>query len=405
MILKIAWRNIWRNPTRSLVVIMAMFVGMLFGLFSSTFMTGWMQQRLNDGIETETSHIQLHHPQFKNTDDQNIYISQALEKREQILLLPGVNGVSERFKIQAMVASAETSTGIMVLGANPQQEKQVINLSEKIVAGDWFESQRRHSIVIGQKLAEKLKVRLRSKIVLRLQDADGNITGGAFRVTGIFKTINTSFDEAYVWVQKNDLQKLTLLPADAAHEIAVHVENQEMQMQIVNKLTSLYPDLLTESWQDVSPELGYLTEVGNTYQYFLVIIILLALGFGIVNTMLMVVLERLRELGMLMAVGMNKRRIFTMIVLESIMLSIVGGFSGILGGIGLTEYLQIDGIDLSLWGEGLTEWGFAPIVFPMYDVPMVVTIAALVIITGIIASLYPAYKGLKLNPSEAIRVI
>lgn len=405
MILKIAWRNIWRNPTRSMVVIMAMFVGMLFGLFSSTFMTGWMQQRLNDGIETETSHIQLHHPQFKNTDDQNTYINQARKKGEQILALPGVDGVSERVKIQAMVASAETSTGILVMGINPQQEKQVINLPEKIVAGDWFESKKRNSIIIGQKLAEKLKVRLRSKIVLRLQDVDGNITGGAFRVTGIFKTINTSFDEAYVWVQKNDLQKLTLLPADAAHEIVVHVENQELLTQTVNEISILYPNVLTESWQDVSPELGYLTEVGNTYQYFLVIIILLALGFGIVNTMLMVVLERVRELGMLMAVGMNKRRIFTMIVLESIMLSIVGGFSGILGGIGLTEYLQIDGIDLSLWGEGLTEWGFAPIVFPMYDVPMVVTIAVLVIITGIMASLYPAYKGLKLNPSEAIRVI
>ncbi|MBI9063397.1 MAG: ABC transporter permease [Marinilabiliaceae bacterium] len=405
MILKIAWRNIWRNPTRSMVVITAMFVGMLFGLFSSTFMTGWMQQRLNDGIETETSHIQMHHPQFKNADDQNTYINQVGQKRQQILAISGVNGVSERFKIQAMVASAETSTGIMILGVNPRQEKQVINLPEKIVAGDWFKSKKRNSIVIGQKLAEKLKVRLRSKIVLRLQDADGNITGGAFRVIGIFKTINTSFDEANVWVQKNDLQKLTLLPADAAHEIVVHVENQEMLIQTVNEISTLYPDVLTESWQDVSPELGYLTEVGNTYQYFLVIIILLALGFGIVNTMLMVVLERVRELGMLMAVGMNKRRIFAMIVLESIMLSIVGGFSGILGGIGLTEYLQIDGIDLSLWGEGLTEWGFAPIVFPIYDVPMIITIAALVIITGIIASLYPAYKGLKLNPSEAIRVI
>ncbi len=405
MVLKIAWRNIWRNPTRSLVVIMAMFIGMLFGLFSSTFMTGWMQQRLNDGIETETSHIQLHHPQFRNADDQNTYIQQAREKVDKILTIPGVNGVSERLKVQAMIASAETSSGITVIGAYPQQEKQVINLPDKIIDGDWFVSDKNNQIVIGHKLADKLKVRLRSKIILRLQDADGNITGGAFRVTGIFKTINTSFDEAFVWVRKNDLQKLSLLPTDAAHEIVVHIEDQAQMLLTVNEITGLCPDEITESWQDVSPELGYLTEIGNTYQYFLVIIILLALGFGIVNTMLMVVLERVRELGMLMAVGMNKRRIFTMIVLESIMLSIVGGFSGIIGGIGLTEYLQLDGIDLSLWGEGLTEWGFAPIVYPMYDVSMVVTIAILVILTGIIASIYPAYKGLKLNPSEAIRVI
>lgn len=405
MILKIAWRNVWRNPTRSLVVILAMFIGMLFGLFSSTFMTGWMQQRLNDGIETETSHIQIHHPEFKNSDDLNTYIANADQLGQQIKQIEGVNGVSERLKIQAMVASAETSTGIMILGVDPNSESQVINLPEKIIEGNWFESKRRNSVVIGQKLADKLKVKIRSKIVLRLQDAEGNITGGAFRVVGIFKTINSTFDERFVWVTKKDLNKLTLLPDDIAHEIAVHVEDQKLLAHTVEQIKALNPDVITESWQDVSPELGYLTEIGNTYQYFLVIIILLALGFGIVNTMLMVVLERIRELGMLMAVGMNKRRIFTMIVLESIMLSIVGGFAGIAGGIGLTEYLQIDGIDLSLWGEGLTQWGFAPIVYPMYDVSMVITISILVILTGILASLYPAYKGLKLNPSEAIRVI
>lgn len=405
MMLKIAWRNVWRNPTRSLVVILAMFVGMLFGLFTSTFMTGWMQQRLQDGIDTETAHIQIHHPGFLLSDDLMDFIPQADIMACIIRQMSSVVGVSARLKIQAMIASAETATGVQVLGVDPVEERRVVNLSDKLVGGTWFDENRGNSIIIGQKLADELNIRLRSKIVLRLQDVDGNITGGAFRVTGIYKTINSTFDGLNVWVRKSDLQQLTLLPSGAAHELAIRVNSQDVLNQTVQELTTHFPEVKTQGWQDVSPELGYLTEIGNTWQYLMVVIVLLALGFGIVNTMLMVVLERIRELGMLMAIGMSRQRVFGMIVLESIMLSMVGGFAGILGGIGLTEWLNHTGVDLSIWGEGLTEWGFAPIVYPTYNLNMVVTIAIMVVLTGILASLYPAYKGLKLNPSDAIRTL
>lgn len=405
MILKIAWRNIWRNPLRSLVVISALTIGMFAGLFSSTFINGWMQQRIRDGVETETSHIKVQSKAFIQSQDFENSFLNADSLAEVYRSVSNVNGVSPRLIIMSMAATAETATGVKVLGVDPDNEREVVNISEKLIEGNWFEDKKRNSIIIGHKLADKLKIGLRKKIILRFQDSSGTITGGSFRVGGIYKTINNSFDEMNVWVRETDLRRIALLPVGTAHEIAVHVEDGDLMASTVEQLHQKSDNLIVRDWRSFSPEFGYIDEMGNMYNYIFIIIILLALGFGIVNTMLMVVMERVHELGMLMAVGMHRISIFKMIVIETILLCITGGFTGILLGVGLTEYYAKYGVDLSVWSDGLQEWGFNPIVYPEYDMPMVITIAILVIITGILASFYPARKALKLNPSEAVRVI
>ncbi|MDZ7606524.1 MAG: FtsX-like permease family protein [Cyclobacteriaceae bacterium] len=141
----------------------------------------------------------------------------------------------------------------------------------------------------------------------------------------------------------------------------------------------------------------------DVMMYIFIIIILLALLFGIINTMLMVVLERVKELGMLMAVGMNKPRIFMMILYESIFLSLTGGFIGIGGGVLIAKYFETHAINLSAWAEAYTDLGYDPFVYTVLDWGLITNVAAMVIITGITAALYPAYKALQQDPSEALR--
>lgn len=405
MILKVSWRNIWRNPTRSLVIMGALLVGMFSGVFTSTFMHGWLQQRIRDGVETEISHLRVQTPEFKKTGDFENFLTNTSKVENYVLSLDHVDGVSPRISIQAMISSAETATGVQLHGVNPEKESAVININEKIVDGKWFEGVKRNPIIIGEKLANKLKIKLRSKVVITMQDAEGNIVSGAFRVAGIYKTINSSFDEMNIWTRKSDIQKLTALPTDASHEILVHADDYDYIDPVTEKISNQYASLITQSWHKFSPEFAVLTEMGNMYMYIFVVIILLALGFGIVNTMLMVVLERVHELGMLMAVGMNKKRIFSMIMIETLFLSIIGGFSGIVCGIWATNYFGKTGIDLSIWSDGLEEWGYSAIIYPAFDWSTMLVIAILVILTGIIAAIYPAYRALKLAPAEAIRVI
>ena len=405
MLIKVSWRNVWRNPTRSLIVIGALLVGMFSGVFTSTFMNGWMQQRIRDGVETEISHLRIQDPEFKKSEDFTNYFTGVDKMETFIRSISEVNGVSPRLSALTMIASAETATGVKLLAVDPEKEQTVINIPDKIIEGAWFQGIKRNPIIIGDKLAKKLKVKLRSKLVITLQDINGNIVSAAFRVAGIYKTVNTSFDETHVWARKSDIMNITSFPKDAAHEILVHTSNYKKISGIVDKISKEFPKMSVLSWQKFSPEFAVLTEMGNMYLYMFVVIILLALGFGIVNTMLMVVMERVHELGMLMAVGMNKKRVFSMIMIETLFLSVIGGFAGIAAGIWATDYFGQSGIDLSLWSEGLEEWGYSAIIFPEYDWSMMFVIALMVLLTGIIAAIYPAYRALKLAPAEAVRVI
>lgn len=403
MIPSVAWRNIWRNPLRSGIIITAIAIGMFAGVFSATFMKGWMAQRLEAGVETETSHIQIHDPDFRENYDIRQFITNGYELAEQIATNPAINGVSPRVTIQSMIASAETGTGVKIMGIIPEKEKQVTSLSEYVTEGDYFESISRNPIVIGKKLAEKLKIRLKSKVVITLQDADGHLTGGAFRVCGIFNTANSMYEASNVFVRYEDLARLGMLPEGVAHEIIVHLHDQNELEATTLELRDQHSSLEVLNWKEITPELGYLNEIGNLYTYIFVIIILLSLGFGIVNTMLMVVMERVREIGMLMAIGMGKLRVFLMLMLETILLTLTGGTIGIALGLGASLTLKQNGINLSNWAQGLEDFGYSPIVYPVVEVEMVVVIILLVMLTGIFASVYPARKALKYNPAEAIR--
>ena len=404
MILSISWRNIWRNKTRSFVVITAVALGICAGVFSTAFMKGMMDHRTQSAISTEISHIQIHRQNYRQENSLQLYMNESMAVVEQIKKINHVKGVSQRIIIQSMIASAETSSGVKIAGIYPENEKMVTNLSTKLVEGKYFKGVAKNPVVIGQKLADKLNVKLHSKIVITLQDMDNNITAGAYRIAGIFKTSNSNFDEMNVFVRYDDLSRLLALPEGASHEIAIFVDDNEMVDTIQNKVKEFIPDYEILNWKEISPELSYLTEIMDMYMYIFIIIILLALLFGIINTMLMVILERRKEIGMLMAVGMNKIKVFTLILVETVQLSLVGGVVGVFAGGLISAYFETHAINMSMFAEGLSKIGWDSMVYCSVEIDMIFNVTIMVIIAGIIASVYPAYKALKYDPAEALRM-
>jgi len=242
-----------------------------------------------------------------------------------------------------------------------------------------------------------------SKIILTFLDMDNNQTGAGFRVCGIFRTNNDMFEGMSVFVPAGELRALTGMKEGRWHRLIARLDNNDLTDEVTGQAQVDLPGYEVLSWKEISPDLAMIADfMGQIYGVFMAII-LAALAFGIVNTMLMAVLERTRELGMLAAIGMNRKKIFSMIMFESIFLSVVGGFAGM----GLAEAViavtQKNGINLMKYSEGMEAFGYSAHLFPTIDAGFFVSTTILIVLTGILASIYPARKALKLNPVEAIR--
>lgn len=404
MLVKIAWRNVWRNGLRSSVVITSIALGIWAGLFVISVSSGLNEQRTKDALNTYISHLQIHNPEF--IKDNNVefridnieHVQQTLENNEN------VKAFSERVVLSGMVSSSAGGFGARITGVNPEKEKVISVMHQKVIDGAYFENVRRNPVLIGKKLAERLKVSVRKKIVLTFQKDNGDIVTGAFRVVGIYKTANAKADEMNVFIRSSDAKRL--LEENAGyHEVAVISSNLADIDTIASTISSQLPDLSVRSWKEVSPDLGYADEMMMQMLYIIIAIILLALSFGIINTMLMAVLERKRELGMLMSVGMNKTKVFFMIVVETVFISLVGGPIGVVLGYLTVGHFGSAGIDLSVVGKGLEEFGVSTTIYPYLETSFYVNVTIMVIIAAILSSIYPAIKALQLKPAEAVRAI
>jgi ABC-type lipoprotein release transport system permease subunit len=242
-----------------------------------------------------------------------------------------------------------------------------------------------------------------SKIILSFLDINNNQTGAAFRVSGIFRTNNDMFESLSLFVPINELRQLTGMEEGTFHRVIARLESNDLTDSVTPVIREKLADYEVLNWKEIQPDLAMMADfMGQIYAVFMVII-LAALAFGIVNTMLMAVLERTRELGMLMAIGMNRRKIFIMIMLESIFLSIVGGFAGMAISEIVIAITGKTGINLMKYSEGMEAIGYSAHLFPTIDAQFFITTTVLIVLTGIISAIYPARKALKLNPVEAIR--
>jgi ABC-type lipoprotein release transport system permease subunit len=428
MIPSLSWKNIWRNKVRSLIVMGAMAFGIFGGLFSTAIYTGMSDRRMKEALTKESSHIQIHDRHFMENPEVGLTLADPQGLVAFAESLPGVKAAASRLKIVTMINSPAASTGVTVSGIDPEREKRVselytavydsITLAKRLKltdsgvigtylrdsTGRWFGSVQRNPIVIGEKLARKLKVKVNSRVVLTFQAADGNLTGGSFRVCGIYRMDNKAFEEMNVFVQQADLAPLAALPTEVAHEVAVFMEIPDLTGKVITTIAERYPDLEVTGWKELLPDLAMLNDQIVLLSMIMIIIIMAALGFGIVNTMLMVVLERVKEFGMLIAVGMSRKRVFYMIILESVLLCLTGASAGMAVGALFIGIFSRKGIDLSAYAQqGLEAMGFSAVMYPSLSWDFYLMVGASVIITGLLASVYPAWKALKLNPADALR--
>jgi ABC-type lipoprotein release transport system permease subunit len=472
MIWSIAWKNVWRNKKRSLVVIVAVTLGIISGVLLIGIMEGWVRQRLNDAINNEVSHIQIHNNEYIKNEEIDLTVRNINDIALSIDSLQELSGWVKRTKIIAMANTPWANTGVIIYGVDAEKERLVTEIYKEIVpdGGEYLDNKHPGGILISDKTAEILKLkhymvtdsiieklsrenvpetvlsklanlkdtrfrsprdfrealrkefnkkeldrfgllitdnaldyRIRNKVQITISDREGNPIQGIFRVCGIYKTTNTGFDQTSVFVNAGELAKLYGGDKILTHEIAILLNNIDDADAVKEKLNSITSDNSVRTWKELAPDAAMMNDFMFMYYVIFIGIIMLALAFGIINTMLMAILERTKELGMLMAIGMNRRRIFKMIMLETIFLTMVGAVAGMLSGWAITEALEKTGIHFTGWGEGFEAIGFAAKVYPVVTPEFFVFTTIMVVVTAIISSVGPARKALKLNPVEALR--
>ncbi|NVK04051.1 MAG: ABC transporter permease [Flavobacteriia bacterium] len=404
ILLVIAWRNLWRSKVRSLVVIAAMAMGIWAAIFLSGFSIGMNEQRTNSALSTYLGYAQIHGEGWSDEPTVGLLIPNIEEVVQAGEEAPGYVAHSARLVQMGSANSSRGSVGVRIQGIDPAEDTLVYDIHTRLVEGEYLPEFRRvPKVFVGEAMAEELHLEVGSSFTLRYQSVDGGFMEDRCKVGGTFRTVSSAFDKMNVFIPKEYLADKMGISTSEAHEIVYRTTSKEAAVTWAEGLNGRLEGVEVESWKEVSPELGYADDMMATSLYIFVGIIVFAITFGILNTMLMAILERKRELGMLMAVGMNKSRTFFMVVLETIFLGCVGAPLGIAIGHITLLVSSKSGFDLSAVGEGLNAYGMDAVVYPATVPDYYIGISVMVVSMTLLASLYPAYKALKLNPVEAIR--
>lgn len=394
----------WRSKLRSLVVILSVMMGLYGGLLIVSLSVALNDQRMNTAINTYLANIQIHDVKFSKEYSINHTITDLASLEELLSKDIRVKAYSKRVVINGMLSNATGSYGVQVLGIDPESEVKVTDVYSKIIEGDYFKSEKSNTIVVGKKLADKLSLKLRSKLVVTFQDVNGDLSSLLFRVEGIFRSGNSMFDDSNVFV-KNESIFSNLISFDGYHEMPVKSINLESTDPIKEDLQKLSDKNKVEGWDDIAIELAYSNEMMSAFLYIFMLIVLSGLSFGIINTMLMAILERKKELGMLMSIGMTKKNIFLMICFETVFLSLVAIPFGLLISYLTVQYYGVEGIDLSVVEAGLENFGIGTILYLKLPNEYYLNISLMVIFITMISSIFPAIRALKIKPVEATKTI
>jgi putative ABC transport system permease protein len=323
-------------------------------------------------------------------------IGQDLAKELNIIRFVIDSAVLKNLEIQNVPADVLDKISALAGKRFPNEKKFTSNLTSILSKSELRE--------YGQLVKkEAWSFRENSRMTLTFLDRDNNQVSAVFRIAGIYDIKNAMFEQVQVFVKKDLLCRLAGIDEDSFHQLIIRINDVNQTEGITNEIRTRTPGLDVRNWKELQPDLAMMTDYVHQIYGLFMGIILAALAFGIINTMLMVVLERTKELGMLAAIGMNKRRIFSMIMLESVFLSLTGGVVGMIFGWLSVLLSAKNGINFAQYAEGMEAFGYSAHIFPEISLSFFILITILIIITGIASSVYPALKALRLDPAEAIR--
>ena len=403
----IAWRNVWRNGRRTLITATAMAVSVAICIFLSVFTNGFYATFFDLLVTQKMGHIQIQHPVYAKEKILHDTVRDGDALIDSIRQMDGVKGVSAKLYGNMLVSGAKDSSGAQVIGVFPDVEQRDRNAASQIIEGRYLTGTPSKEVIAGTTLFQDLDLKLGEEIFVYTQASDGSMAYDLYNVVGVYKTGSAIIDTG-MQMHVNDLQSLLILPSQY-HEILVVDKNLTHIETLHRNIQSVLPtddSVQAKTWWETSPQTKEMMSFQDVSAVIYLGLIFFIAGFGILNTMLMAVFERTRELGVMKALGMRGGQVIQVIVLESVVLASLASLIGLVLGMILNWSLQEFGLDLSGGtGEPLSMMGINldPIMYvdmqwSTYPLPV-----AGLFVVAILSSLWPAYRASRLHPVDAIR--
>ena len=398
---RLAWRYLWRNHRRTIIMLGAITVGVWAMIFMTALSRGMVEQMIEDGISALPGHVQVHHPDY--LDDPSILNRVPLGDDELAARFDDAGFVAwaSRVKVPAVITSERESRGVTLLGIDPAAERGFSFVDYDAVDGRFLEGPDDSGVVIGAKLANTLDTRVGKRIVLMSQDPDNEIADRGFRVVGLFTANMPAYEENYVFIGKATAQKMLRIGPSTTEVVFIGDDYRDVEPTYAKVVAAIGDGVDVQRWYDVDTYLGTMLRVMDGFVLVWVVVIFLALSFGLVNTLVMAVFERVREIGLMMALGMKPGMILGQIVIESLLLLVVGLAIGDVLAWASVKAIE-DGVDISAVAEGMEMMGAASVLYPKLFLKDVVLANVVVLILGFFASLSPAWRASRYEPVEAI---
>jgi len=397
----LAWRNLWRNHRRTIIMLGAIGIGVWAMIFMTAMTRGMVDQMVIDSVKVLPGHVQMHNPEFM--DDPSIanripYSDAELKRRFDNA---GFRAWASRVRVPAVITSERESRGVTLLGIDPVAERETSFIDYDEVEGRFLSDIEDKGIVIGKALADELETKLGKRIVLMTQDPDNEIADRGFRIVGVYSAHTKSIEESYAFIGKRTAQKMLHI-GDATTEAFFFGDDFRNIEPTYDAVTSAVDDSVSVlRWYDIDTYLGSMLRVMDGFVLVWVIVVFMALSFGLVNTLIMAVFERVREIGLMLALGMKPGSILGQIMIESMLLLMLGLAIG--NFLAWVTILPLrDGIDLSIVGEGMEMWGAASVLYPKLYASDMILASVVVLLLGFLASLSPAWRASRYEPVEAI---
>lgn len=399
LISPLAWRNLWRHRRRTLLTMLAVAIAVAAMVILGSFLAAWSASAFDRTTAALTGHGQIHAVGF--TDDPTVARSMAPPRGALAATLgeATVKAWTPRAFAPALIRSERESAPVSLYGIDPVREAAISFLDPSDIQGAALSDSRARGIVIGRLLADRLQVTLGRRVVISAQNVDGEVEDVGLEVVGIYQG-QPDLQKYVVFVSLGQAQAFLGL-GERLSEIAFTASDRNEIDTVANALAAAAPDLDIKRWDELQPFASAVIQMTNNTHAIWVFVSFALVSFGLVNTIMMVVYERMREFGLMQALGMKPGILITQVVLESAYLVTFGTFFGAVLGAGTLLSLD-DGLDLGSFGTGASMFGASERLYPVVDVQQILVACAVVVLLSILASLYPVIRATRSVPINVL---